>query len=130
MLQRNGCNSIIETHYCKSNKHDCNGTLEFFVVLKINEIEWVKYFSFSISQHPQKIKLEDPYFNKPQKIDALLGVECFYELLMAGQIHLPNSELIFLNSVSGFIAIGVMFSSSSEKTVQCELMTAEIDLND
>ncbi|GBM59593.1 hypothetical protein AVEN_36505-1 [Araneus ventricosus] len=65
---------------------------------------------------PVNIKLADPYFYRPEKIDVLLGAEVFYQLLRFGQLEIPNSELKFQNSVFGFIATGSTSNSKSEKT--------------
>ena len=44
---------------------------------------------------PSNIVLADPEFNRPQKIDLLIGAESFFELLSVGQIKLgPSSPII------------------------------------
>jgi len=42
----------------------------------------------TICNVPDNIKLADPHFNTPQKIDILLGATHFYEFLCDGQIRL------------------------------------------
>ncbi|GBL86402.1 hypothetical protein AVEN_164569-1 [Araneus ventricosus] len=64
---------------------------------------------------PLNIKLADPYFYRPGKIDVLLRAEVFYQLLRFGQLEMPNSELKFQNSVFGFITTGDTSNSQSEK---------------
>lgn len=49
---------------------------------------------------PRNIKLADPAFFKPQKIDMLIGVDLFYNLLCAGQICLgPNKPVLQKNQI-------------------------------
>ncbi|GBN10955.1 hypothetical protein AVEN_25288-1 [Araneus ventricosus] len=64
---------------------------------------------------PLNIKLSDPYFYRPGKIDVLLGAEVFYQLLIFEQVEMLNSELKFQNSVFGFIATSSTSNSQSEK---------------
>ena len=44
---------------------------------------------------PSNIVLADPEFNRPQRIDLLIGAETFFELLSIGQIKLGASSPIF-----------------------------------
>ncbi|GFW69836.1 uncharacterized protein TNCV_2549511 [Trichonephila clavipes] len=54
-------------------------------------------------------------------IDCLLGAEIFYELLHSGQIRSENSNLIFQNTVFGFVASGSNSFADTEARVHCGL---------
>ncbi|XP_055924595.1 uncharacterized protein LOC129956689 [Argiope bruennichi] len=78
------------------------------------------------------IKQGEDWF-KPQNlgrpIDCLLGAEIFYELLRSGQIYSQNSDLIFQNTVFGFVASGSSSCVNSDVKVHFGLIK-EGDLND
>ncbi|XP_076248154.1 uncharacterized protein LOC143187904 [Calliopsis andreniformis] len=57
-------------------------------------------------QVPRNIKLADPEFHKPGKIDALLGNTLFFKLLSIGQIRLSNSAVILQKTLLGWIVTG------------------------
>jgi hypothetical protein len=55
---------------------------------------------------PKNIKLADPEFNRPAKVDILLGAELFYELLCVGQIKLGSELPIMQKTLLGWIVAG------------------------
>ena len=55
---------------------------------------------------PANVELADPYFNKPQKIDLLLGAEVFFELLEVGQLTLGENNPILQKTVFGWVVSG------------------------
>jgi hypothetical protein len=64
--------------------------IQFLVTSKITDIlpaVTIKHESWNI---PSKIKLADPEFYKPRKIDMLLGAELFFDIMENGQIILDN----------------------------------------
>ncbi|GBM36160.1 hypothetical protein AVEN_125181-1 [Araneus ventricosus] len=75
---------------------------------------------------PLNIKLADPYFYRPGKIDVLLGAEVFYQLMRFGQVEMPNSELKFQNSVFGFIATGSTSNSQFRQIMAIQYLGALI----
>ncbi|GBN40834.1 hypothetical protein AVEN_204091-1 [Araneus ventricosus] len=98
-----------------SNKSDFEMRLEFLCVPKISSMIPIDSLQIPKEHLPLNIKLADPYFYRPGKIDVLLRAEVFYQLLRFGQVEMPNSELKFQNSVFGFIATGSTSNSQSEK---------------
>ncbi|XP_017475229.1 PREDICTED: uncharacterized protein LOC108365650 [Rhagoletis zephyria] len=57
-------------------------------------------------QIPENIMLADPSFNRPDKIDILLGAEFYNQLMAAGQIKLSDDLPILQNTVLGWIIAG------------------------
>ena len=49
------------------------------------------------------IELADPYFDKEQPIDMLIGSALFYELLCVGQIELKEKEPYFYKTLFGWV---------------------------
>lgn len=58
------------------------------------------------------MRLADPRFNEPNKVDVLLGTGCFYELLRTGQINFKNYNVILLNTAFGYV-VGSWISDSN-----------------
>lgn len=102
--------------------------INLLVVERITDLTPVKYSNVE-GQIPENINLADDSFYIPGPIDCLLGAEIFYELLRNGQIYSPNSNLIFQNTVFGFVASGSSSLAKSEIKLHCGLIK-EGDLND
>ncbi|GFT55238.1 integrase catalytic domain-containing protein [Trichonephila clavipes] len=89
------------------------------VVDKITDLTPVKNLNVK-GLIPENINLADDFFYVPGPIDCLLGAEIFYELLRSGQIRSENSNLIFQNTVFGFVASGSNSFADTEARVHCE----------
>ncbi|GFT20146.1 uncharacterized protein TNCV_1945801 [Trichonephila clavipes] len=76
---------------------------------------------------PKNINLADDSFYVPVPIDCLLGAKIFYELLRSGQIRSENSNLIFQNSVFGFVASGSNSFADTEARVHCGLIKGDLN---
>ncbi|GFW81712.1 DUF1758 domain-containing protein [Trichonephila clavipes] len=81
--------------------------IKMLVVDKITDLTPVKNLNVK-GLIPENINLADDSFYVPGPIDCLLGAEIFYELLRSGQIRSENSNLIFQNTVFGFVASGAI----------------------
>ncbi|GFY06936.1 integrase catalytic domain-containing protein [Trichonephila clavipes] len=73
------------------------------------------------------VELADSNFNVPGKIDLLLGVNIFYELLKPERIKIKGSQLLLVNSAFGYIVTGKL-DLINETKVHCGLVCDE-DLN-
>lgn len=69
-------------------------------------------------QIPSNLRLADPTFHTPSKIDILIGSSCFWEILSVGQIRLGNSMPILQKTRFGWIVSGPLPLSYSYIT-QC-----------
>ncbi|XP_008188283.1 uncharacterized protein LOC103310763 [Acyrthosiphon pisum] len=69
---------------------------------------------------PDNIKLADPHFNTPQKIDILLGATHFYEFLCDGQIRPSATGPLFQETVFGWVAAGSISENNLSKALAIE----------
>lgn len=110
-----------------NNNGDYSRELDFLIVPKITHITPSNYVNLSDFKIFESVDLADPEFNKPGKIDLLLGAEVFFELLRFGQLKVPNSNLILQNSVFGFIVSGVYSDYQMQEELHCGLVN-NVDL--
>ncbi|GFY36465.1 uncharacterized protein TNCV_26631 [Trichonephila clavipes] len=96
------------------------------VVDKITDLTPVKNLNVK-GLIPENINLADDSFYVPGLIDCLLGAEIFYELLHSGQIRSENSNLIFQNTVFGFVASGSNSFADTEARVTCGLIKGDLN---
>ncbi|GFX99531.1 integrase catalytic domain-containing protein [Trichonephila clavipes] len=96
------------------------------VVDKITDLTPVKNLNVK-GLIPKNINLADVSFYVPGPIDCLLGAEIFYELLRSAQIRYKNSNLIFQNTVFGFVASGSNSFADTEARVHCGLIKGDLN---
>lgn len=89
--------------------------LDFLVVRKITDLVPRKQIDVS-GDIPDNIQLSDCKFNLPGKIDLLLGTEIFFEIMRPNQIRGKNSQLIFQDTVFGYIVSGCLNEKDDNKT--------------
>ncbi|XP_073819974.1 uncharacterized protein [Musca autumnalis] len=76
---------------------------------------------------PPNIKLADPLFYKPQRIDVLLSAEVFFDLLIDGKISLGNGLPCLTNTVFGWIVGGSSPSRSSSNSFTCNMAVSTLE---
>jgi hypothetical protein len=104
-----------------SNKNNSfERELDFLIVKKITDLVPCKLLNINANV-PESVQLADYGFNVPGKIDILLGAEVFFELLRPGQIYAENSQLLFQNTVFGYIASGSVGEPNDSK-IHCGLV--------
>ncbi|GFV88358.1 integrase catalytic domain-containing protein [Trichonephila clavipes] len=69
---------------------------------------------FNLNNIPN-LKLADKNFNIPERVQMLLGAEVFYELMLPGQFKTEGSNVIFQNTVFGFVVSGSTSSDAKGK---------------
>ncbi|XP_055859254.1 uncharacterized protein LOC129921447 [Episyrphus balteatus] len=79
---------------------------------------------------PSNIQLADPYFNKPQKIDLLIGADTFFELLSVGQIKQGPEFPTIQKTLLGCIISGKYPKGTNKNTKHCNLVCQSEDLSD
>jgi hypothetical protein len=80
---------------------------------------------------PNNIILADKSYNKPQRIDMLMGVELFFDLLDQGQIKLNENGPTLKETKLGWIVAGPVFNNKSnlKETQNICLSTYQVDDN-
>lgn len=105
--------------------------LSCIVLPKITQNLPIVIIDTSRLEIPKNIKLADPCFNISGKIDLLIGVESFWELICVGQIKLGKHKPILQKSLLGWFVAGPVGGSKSKKITQtnCNLSILE-ELNE
>ncbi|GFW94227.1 integrase catalytic domain-containing protein [Trichonephila clavipes] len=78
-------------------------------------------------QIPESVRLADPNFEIPGKIDILLGDAYFYDDIKPGKINAKNSNLILQDSVFGYIVGGSV--KDELHSYSCGLICGSEELN-
>lgn len=65
--------------------------------------------------HLENLRLADPNFNSPGKIDLLLGADLFPYIIEGGRVITNQNELSALNTVFGWAVMGKYNDSSCTK---------------
>nr|CAI5865091.1 unnamed protein product [Callosobruchus analis] len=70
---------------------------------------------------PCNIKLADPTYNKPGKIDILIGADVFWQLLCVGQLNIGSDEPLLQKTRLGWVVAGFNNSESKTSKSSCHL---------
>ncbi|XP_075162920.1 uncharacterized protein LOC142235554 [Haematobia irritans] len=90
----------------QSRYNNFSSRLEAFVLPQIITPQPAQFIHIDKWLIPKNITLADPTFNRPGKIDILLGAEYHHQLLAIGQIQLGDNLPILQNTTLGWIASG------------------------
>ncbi|GFV04608.1 DUF1758 domain-containing protein [Trichonephila clavipes] len=102
--------------------------MEFLVVPKIMGLTPTNKLDISGIKILEYIKLSDENFYLPGRINLLLPNQIFFEILNNGKIKLADGKLILQDTVSGYVASGVMSHNYTNKSY-CGLVTNANGLN-
>ncbi|KAG8187959.1 hypothetical protein JTE90_025730 [Oedothorax gibbosus] len=85
-------------------------------------------------KHINGLKLADPYFSKPGKIEVLLGADLFPYILTDGLVKGPPSTPMAQNTLLGWILVGPVTcqtENAADSTIQVtNLHSSSLDLSD
>jgi hypothetical protein len=110
--------SIRTTLSSKQNKF--NIAVNCLVLDRVTNNIPTRAINKSLINIPKNLRLADPEFNKPSKIDLLIGAELFWQLLCIGQIKLHNTNLIMQKTRLGWILSGSL-NNIPEAISNCSL---------
>lgn len=79
-------------------------------------------------QIPGHIKLADPNFHLPDKIDILLGADIFWHIMCVGQIKLARNGPVLQKSKFGWIVSGPIHQTASSEITHCNF-SRNIDID-
>ncbi|XP_036329865.1 uncharacterized protein LOC118742006 [Rhagoletis pomonella] len=97
-------------------------SLEFYVLPKITSFKPDQFMNADDWGIPSNISLADPNFNKPGRIDVLLGAEIFWDLLSVGRITLKANLPRLQKTVLGWVVSGVTNRADSNERLRSSLM--------
>ncbi|XP_075167643.1 uncharacterized protein LOC142239752 [Haematobia irritans] len=112
----------------QSRSKNFSTRLEAFVLLKIITPQSAQFIRIDKWLIPNNVTLADPTFNRPAKIDILLGAEYYHQLLAIGQIQLGDNLPILQNTILGWIA-SRKISDQHLQTSICGVLTEEDSMN-
>ncbi|XP_018400324.1 PREDICTED: uncharacterized protein LOC108777841 [Cyphomyrmex costatus] len=115
------------TTVIKSKYNEYQTELSCLVVKTITGV--VPSDKFDVDQFtiPKTILLADPKYNIPAKVDLLIGVALFYNLLQERRINLSNNQLILQETKLGWIIGGAYVPCKS--SIQCNTSQSYLSLN-
>ncbi|XP_022182788.1 uncharacterized protein LOC111042467 [Myzus persicae] len=87
-------------------------TLEFLILPKITPNLPIKKIKLANSSIPNYVKLADPSYTEPGKIDVLIGAERFFEILKSGKYKSYENGPVFQETELGWVVAGLI----TEKT--------------
>ncbi|XP_075229732.1 uncharacterized protein LOC142329212 [Lycorma delicatula] len=113
----------------KSRNSNFRTQLDFHVLPKIMQLFPNTRVNTSDWKLPQSVTLADPLFNRPQRIDILIGAEIFFDLLCVGQFRLKNSSIVLQKTVFDWIICDSLANSPSVnvETHCCLTIVSDID---
>ncbi|XP_062534224.1 uncharacterized protein LOC134203371, partial [Armigeres subalbatus] len=88
-------------------------TIEYLVVPRITGILPAQKLNTSEIAIPDHIRLADPEFYKPQRIDLLIGSELFYSIIMTNRVELGPGRPILQETFFGWVVAGPINGRSS-----------------
>ncbi|KFM74595.1 hypothetical protein X975_22117, partial [Stegodyphus mimosarum] len=91
--------------YLSNESNDSHWEIDLLIVPNITNFTPSKRINVSNLYIPRKIKLADPLFFVPQKVDILLGAELFFSILRDDKIKL-GENLFLQSSCFGYLVSG------------------------
>ena len=88
--------------------------LKFHILSELKPILPSNRSSVSNWSIPETIRLADPKFDEPNRIDVIIGAEVYYQLLLEGFVELGPSLPILKETVFGWIVSGKCTSPSNQ----------------
>lgn len=105
-----------------NDSNDFVRSTEFMVQPKITHVSPSTHVKVNLKNLDRNIKLADPAFFNPQRVDALLGAELFFDMLRTGKIYMEDSRLILQETAFGYIVSGSSLARISTGYTYCGLV--------
>ncbi|KAL4104961.1 hypothetical protein QTP88_020236 [Uroleucon formosanum] len=120
LLDLGSQSSVTQHARFESRVNNYNFLLKMLVVPKITGDLPAKNIT-DLCGTPENIKLADPLYRVPQKIDILIGATHFYDLLCERQIKLHRNGPVFQETKLGWVVSGPV--SSLERKTEMKIST-------
>ena len=121
------CIKYSATTTVKSRLNNFSLNLEFLIVNEVNELLPSRPIDKSNLNIPRNIRLADPTFYSPGPVDGIIGAEYFLQLLKQGQFKIPGQDIVFQNTVFGWIVAGNIILPNPRNQVSCHFITATLN---
>lgn len=108
----------------RSRVSDFHEVIDFLVLRKVTSDTPSVPFNISELKLPENLRLADPDFGTPRRVDMIIGAAHFYSFLRNGRFRLPG--LLFVETVFGWIASGKIDETSGHvqrPTETCHVAT-------
>lgn len=117
--------STIQIRSCHS---EFEMTLDFVIMNDITEQLPSQFMDVRDWNIPSTIKLADPSFNRPGRIDMLLSAEVFFNVILDGKFELGNEKPRLVNTSLGWIVGGAYSNTASvnmikKKPINCAIIS-------
>lgn len=100
---------------CPVDKDFLSINVDFVILDKICDNVPTATIAIDKWAHISNLKLADPYFNKPGKIDVLLGADVFPTILENGRLSGNPNEPVAINTIFGWTLLGKIPSTCMTK---------------
>lgn len=104
----------------KSRINEYSAGLDFSILSSITGNLPANHVNIANWKIPTRIKLADPQFNIPNKIDMLIGAKFFFKMFSDGEIDLSSSLPTLKNTVFGWILGGEASEQIETSSSSCE----------
>lgn len=105
-----------------------NVNLDFFVLPKITNELPLHSFDYDRQKLPFNLELADPYFNRPDKIDMLLGTEVYHEIVTGERLKIIEHLPPFLKTEFGLVLSGKVEAPINTKS-ECSFIVTLDEIN-
>ncbi|XP_011858580.1 PREDICTED: uncharacterized protein LOC105556118, partial [Vollenhovia emeryi] len=113
------CNVEVSTHHNNYKFH-----LECLVIPEITGHLPTQNIGFPRGEIPANIKLADPSFHIPGKVDILIGADWFWNLLCIGQLTIGANQLTLQKTKLGWVAVGPL-KDVYTNSIRCNLSRSD-----
>ncbi|GFW18304.1 uncharacterized protein TNCV_4008431 [Trichonephila clavipes] len=117
------------TTVLSDENNDSFWEIDLLIVPNIANLTPSKRLNISNLNIPRQVKLADPSFHIPQKIDVLLGAELFFSFLNNDKIKIAEN-LFLQSSVFGYLVSGVVSDNNFYNTPKNCFLTKNLDILD
>ncbi|XP_055370715.1 uncharacterized protein LOC129605155 [Condylostylus longicornis] len=90
----------------ESKVRDFNINIDAQVIKEITKCQPQRLINIDSWNIPENLTLSDPNFNKPQRIDMLLGAEVYGDLIRSGKVKLKDNLPTLHETVFGWMILG------------------------
>ncbi|XP_071043395.1 uncharacterized protein [Parasteatoda tepidariorum] len=113
--------------FLSNENMDSHWEIDLLIVPNITNFTPSKKLNVSNLNIPREVKLADPSFFIPQKIDILLGAELFFSLLNDDKIKLADNSFL-QSSYFGYLVSGVISDNNFYNTSKHCFLTKNLDI--